>query len=117
MKRKKLAMFLCFTLASIIGGLMIGFLVLGVRAFATADMTRFIFFNACAISVAILALYFVLHRSIRVVTDRSLSHETPYGKRRPRSEGNPVGDAASEGPPRAGLAVVKTTGDSIISRS
>jgi hypothetical protein len=64
MKRKKASMFLCRALVSLIGMLMIGFLGLGVRAFATADSTQFIFLAACVISVAILVLYFISDGSL-----------------------------------------------------
>jgi ABC-type Na+ efflux pump permease subunit len=64
MKRNEPGMFLCRALVSLIVVLMMGFLGLGVRAFETADTTQFIFFAACVISVAILALYFMLRRPL-----------------------------------------------------
>lgn len=47
----------------LIVALVTGFLGLGVRAFATADIARFIFFAAFVISVVVLVLYFMLRRS------------------------------------------------------
>jgi len=78
MKRNEPGMFLCRALVSLIVVLMIGFLGLGVRAFATADTTQFIFFAACVISVAILALYFMLRRPTREPTGHSLFREPPF---------------------------------------
>jgi hypothetical protein len=120
MKRKNPSMFLCGALVSLIGVLMIGFLGLGVRAFATADTTRFIFFVAGVISVAILVLYFTLRRPTRELTVHSRFRKPPFVKRFPFSrlstiDRNPLTlDPVSEKPSRATLAAVKTVGDSLI---
>jgi hypothetical protein len=78
MKRNEPGMFLCRALVSLIVVLMIGFLGLGVRAFTTADTTQFIFFAECVISVAILALYFMLRRPSREPTGHSPFREPPF---------------------------------------
>src|ERR1017187_10219431 len=65
MKSKKPSMFLRHALVSSIVVLMIGFLGLGVRVFATADTTRHIFFAAFLISVVILVSYFMFRRRTR----------------------------------------------------
>jgi hypothetical protein len=74
-------MLLCRALVSLIVVLMIGFLGLGVRAFATADATKFIFDAAFIISVVILVLYFMLRRSTQELTAHSLFREPPFVKR------------------------------------
>jgi hypothetical protein len=48
---------------------MIGFLGLGVRAFATADNTKVIFFAAFVTSIVILVLYFTLRRPTLLRTE------------------------------------------------
>jgi ABC-type Na+ efflux pump permease subunit len=78
MKSKEPGMFLCRALVSLIVVLMIGFVGLGVRAFATADATQFIFSAAFVISVAILVLYFMLRRPIRELLAHSLFREPPF---------------------------------------
>jgi uncharacterized membrane protein YtjA (UPF0391 family) len=65
MESKKPSLFLCHALISLIVVLVIGFLGLGVRAFATADTTKVICFAAFVISVVILVLYFMLRRPTR----------------------------------------------------
>jgi hypothetical protein len=121
MKSKKPSMFLCQALVSLIGVLMIGFLGLGVRVFATADTAQFIFGAAVVVSVVILVLYFILRRPTRALTAHSLFREPPLVKRSlfPRLctiGGNPFTlDHLSERPCRADLAVVKTAGDSLVS--
>jgi uncharacterized membrane protein YtjA (UPF0391 family) len=81
MKSKKSSMFLCRALVSLIVALMIGFLGLGVRAFATADTTKFILDAAFVVSVVILALYFMLRRSAQERTAHSLFREPPLVNR------------------------------------
>ncbi len=65
MKSKKSSLFLCRVLVSLIVVLVIVFLGLAVRAFATVDTTQFIFSAASAISVTILVLSFMLVRPAR----------------------------------------------------
>jgi hypothetical protein len=72
MKSKKPGLFLCRALISSIVLLATGFLGFGVRAFATADTTNFIFFAAFLISIAILVLYFMLRRPTREPAAHSL---------------------------------------------
>jgi len=62
MKSKTPSLFLCHALVSLIAVLVIGFLGLGVRAFATADNTKVIFLVAFVIFVVILVLHFMLRR-------------------------------------------------------
>src|ERR1700682_3653969 len=81
MKSKKASVLLCHTLVSLIVVLVIGFLGFGVRAFATADTSRFIFSAAFVISVAILVLYFMIRRPTRELTAYSLFREPPFVKR------------------------------------
>src|ERR1700736_5309167 len=121
MKSKKSSMFLCHTLVSSIVVLMIGFLGIGVRVFATADTTKYIFFAALIIPVVILVWYFMLRRSTRELTARSLFREPPFAKRAlsPRLwtiSRNPLtlGFHLSERPSRVDVAVVKRAGDSFI---
>ena len=120
MKRKEPSMFLCRVLVSLIGALMIGFLGFGVRAFATAEATQFIFFAASIISVAILVLYITLRRPTRDPMAHAPFREPPFVKRSPFPRlytigGNPFTlDHPPERASRASLAVVKTAGDSLI---
>jgi hypothetical protein len=79
-KSKKPAMFLCRVLVSFIVVLMIGIVGLGVRAFATADTSQFIFSASFFISVVILVLYFVFRRPTRELTVHSLFCEVPFGE-------------------------------------
>ena len=81
MNSKKPSLFLCRVLVSLIVVLLIGFLGLGVRAFATADTTQFIFSAAAVISVAILVLYFMLLRPARQLAAHSLFREPLFVKR------------------------------------
>ena len=92
MKSKKSSLFLCRVLVSLIVTLLIGFLGLGVRAFATADTARFIFSGAFVISVAILVLYFMLLRPARELTAHSLFRESPFGKRFLRPHLSTIGE-------------------------
>lgn len=80
MESKKPNMFLCHALVSLIVVIMIGYLGLGVRAFATADTTKVIFDAAFVISVVILFLHFMLRRSTRELTAHSLFREPPFVK-------------------------------------
>jgi hypothetical protein len=119
MKSKKPGMLLCRALVSLIAVLMIGFLGLGVRAFATADTTQFIFSAAFVISVTILVLYFMLRRPIRELTAHSLFREPPFVKRflLPRLStivGNPLTlDHLSERQSRADFAMIKPADGSL----
>jgi len=81
MKSEKPSMFLCHASVSSIAVLMIGFLGLGVRAFATADTTTFIFVTTFVISVVILVWYFMVRRSTRELTAHSLFGEAAFVKR------------------------------------
>lgn len=65
MKSKKLSLFLSRVLVSSIVVLMIGFLGLGIRVFATAHATRIILVSAFVIPAV---LYFMLRRSTRELT-------------------------------------------------
>jgi ABC-type Na+ efflux pump permease subunit len=119
MKSKKPGMLLCRALVSLIVMLMIGFLGLGVRAFATADTTQFIFSAAFVISVTVLVLYFMLRRPTRELTAYSLFREPPFVKRflLPRLStigGNPLTlDHLSERQSGADLVVIKAAGGSL----
>lgn len=62
MKSMKTRMFLCHSLVSSIVVLMIGFLGLGVTAFATADTAKSVFVAAFLIVLMTLALYFMRRR-------------------------------------------------------
>jgi hypothetical protein len=118
-KSKKPSMFLCRVLVSLIVVLMIGIVVLGVRAFATADTSRFIFSASFFISVVILVLYFVFRRPTRELTAHSLFREVPFGEpslfsRSRTSGGNPlVSEHLSERRSRADSVVINTAGDSL----
>ena len=72
MKSKTSSTFLCRALVLSIAVLITGFLGLGVRAFASADTTRFIFSVVFAISVVVFAVYFLLRRITRELKYRSL---------------------------------------------
>jgi hypothetical protein len=119
MKSKNPSVLLCHTLGSFIVVLVIGFLGLGVRAFATANTSRHIFSAAFAISLAILVLYFMLRRPTRELTAYSLFHEPPFVQRflLPRLStigGNPLTlDHLSERRSRADLVAIKTSGGSL----
>jgi uncharacterized membrane protein YtjA (UPF0391 family) len=75
--------FSCRAVLFSIVALVTGFLGLGVRAFATADIARFIFFAAFVISVAVLVLYFMLRRSAREPMAPSLYGQPPFMKALP----------------------------------
>lgn len=117
MKRNQAGLFFCRVFVSLIVVLLIGFLGLGVRAFATADATQFIFSAASVVSVATLVLYFMLlrpARSIRCSLNLSspkrflLSHVSTPG-------GNPLTlDHLSERRSAADLAAGKVMGDSLM---
>jgi ABC-type Na+ efflux pump permease subunit len=119
MKSKEPGMFLCRALLSLIVVLMIGFVGLGVRAFATADTTQFIFSAVFVISVAIRVLYFMLRRPIRELTAHSLFREPPFLKlfllpRLRTIRGNPLTlNHPSERRSRDDLVVIKTAGGSL----
>jgi hypothetical protein len=82
MKGSESSSLLCLTFVSSIVVLTIGFLGVGVRAFESADITKFVFAAALVISVVILALYFMLRRSTReLTTARSLFLEPHFVKR------------------------------------
>jgi hypothetical protein len=72
MKSKKPGLFLFRALVASIVALATGFVGFGVRAFATADTTNFIFLGAFVISCAIVVLYFMLRRPNREPTAHSL---------------------------------------------
>ena len=114
-------MLLCRGLVSAIVVLMIGFLGLGVRAFATADATKLIFLAVFVTSVVILALYFVRRRPTRELAAHLLFRESPFVKRSLFSRLYPIDrnpltlDYLSERPSRVDLAVVKAANDSPVS--
>jgi hypothetical protein len=72
MEGNKQSTFLCRALAASIAVLITGFLGLGVRAFASADTTKFIFSVVFAISVVVFAMYFLIRRLTRELKYRSL---------------------------------------------
>ena len=74
--------FSCRAVLFSIVALVTGFLALGVRAFATADIARFIFFAAFVISVAVLVLYFILRRNAQEPTAPALYGQPPFMKAR-----------------------------------
>jgi hypothetical protein len=96
MKSKKPGISLRGVLVSSIVVLAIGFLGLGIRAFAPAYITHFAFFALFAISGGILVLYFMLHPPARELTAHLVWSPPP------------------EAPPRADVAVARTAGDSAI---
>lgn len=121
MKSKKPSIVLCNALASLIAVLMIALLGLGVRLFATAYTTQFIFSTAFVIPVVFLVLYFMLRRPARELTAHSLFTEPLFVKRTlsPRLctvGGNPLtlDFHLPERPLRADLAVEKTPGDLLV---
>jgi hypothetical protein len=61
--------------------LSIGFLGLGVRAFASADIAKSIFVAAFVISAVILLLYFMVRRSTREPAADSVFREPPFVQR------------------------------------
>jgi len=79
--KSKPSLFLCRVLVTLILVLLIGFLGLGVRMFATTDTAQFIFSAAAVISVAIVVLYFMLLRPARQLTAHSLFREPLFVKR------------------------------------
>jgi len=81
MKSKNPRILLCRALVSSIAVLTIGFLGLGVRAFASADTTKFIFVVAFVISAVVPVLCFTLRRSTRELTAHSLFREPSFVKR------------------------------------
>lgn len=119
-KSNKAGLFLCRVLVSLIVVLLIGFLGLGVRAFATADATQFIFSAASVVSVATLVLYFMLLRPARELTVHSMFAEPLFVKRFllphvSTLSGNPLTlDHLSERRSAADLAVGKVMGDSLM---
>jgi hypothetical protein len=80
-KDRKARILLRRALVSSVVALSIGFLGLGVRAFASADMTEFIFVVAFVISAVILLLYFVARRSNREPAADSVFREPPFVRR------------------------------------
>ena len=76
MKSKTSSTFLCRALVISIAVLITGFLGLGVRAFANADTAKFIFSVVFAISVVVLAVYFLLRR-----VTRELKYQSLFGPR------------------------------------
>jgi hypothetical protein len=83
MKSGKPGIFLRRTFVCSIAVLTIGFLGLGVRAFASADITESIFVAALVISALILVLYFMLRRSTREPPAHSLSRGPIFVKGSP----------------------------------
>jgi hypothetical protein len=74
-------MFLRDALISLNAVLVFGFLGLGVRVFTNADTAKFILSAVFIVFVAILVLYFMLHRPIRERTDHSVFREPSFVKR------------------------------------
>jgi uncharacterized membrane protein YtjA (UPF0391 family) len=89
MESRKWMILSCRAVLFSIVSLVAGFLGLGVRAFATADIARFIFFAAFVISVAALVLYFTLRRSDRNSIAPSLYAQPPLMKALPITSLNP----------------------------
>ena len=81
MNGKKVSAFLSRALLYSIVVLTVGFLGFGVRAFSTPDLTRLVFSGVVVVSIGILVLYFILHRSTREMTPHSLLRESPLAKR------------------------------------
>ena len=83
MNDKKVSIYLRRALLSSIVVLMVGFLGFGVRAFSTPDLTRLVFAGVVVVSIGILALYFMRHRSARESEVYSLPREvrTKSGER------------------------------------
>jgi hypothetical protein len=110
-------MLLCYGLGSSIGATVVGFLGLGVRAFATAHATKLILFTASVAAVVILALYYTRRRPTRHLTAHLPFREPLFGKYSlfPRLcpiVGNPLAlDHSSERASRSNLAAVKTAGE------
>ena len=120
MRSRKSSRFLCHAFVSSIVVLITAFLGLGVRTFATADTARFIFVAAFAIVAVIFVLYFMLRQHTRELTAHSLFVEHPFVKRSLFPRSCTIGmnppltlDRLSERSSRAGLAVVKTAGESL----
>jgi hypothetical protein len=86
MKSGKSSLLLCRGLISSIGVLMIGFLALGVRAFATVGATELIFFAVFVTSAAIVALYFIFRRPARKPAAHSPFLLAPVKVRRLRAD-------------------------------
>jgi hypothetical protein len=81
MNGKKLSAFLSRALLYSIVVLTVGFLGFGVRAFSTPDLTRLVFGGLVVVSIGILVLYFILHRSTREMTVHSPLRASPLAKR------------------------------------
>jgi hypothetical protein len=92
MRSKKSSMFLRDALVSLNAVLVFGFLGVGVRVFTNADTAKFILSAVFIVFIAILVLYFMLHRPIRERTDHSVFREPSFAERsseRPQMESIP----------------------------
>jgi hypothetical protein len=81
MNGKKLSIYLRRALLSSIVVLTVGFLGFAVRAFSTPDLTRLVFAGVAVVSIGILALHFILHRSTRESTAYSVFRGSSLAKR------------------------------------
>jgi hypothetical protein len=81
MNGKKLSIYLRRALLSSIVVLTVGFLGFGVRAFSTPDLTRLVFAVVVVVSIGILGLYFILHRSARELSVPSRYRQPSLVKR------------------------------------
>jgi hypothetical protein len=81
MNGKKASIYLGRGLLSSIAVLTVGFLGFGVRAFSTPDLTRLVFAGVVVVSIGILALYFILHRSTRESKVNSLPRKSTSVRR------------------------------------
>jgi hypothetical protein len=88
---KKLNKFFYRALVSSIAILVIGFLALGVRAFATEGIAKFVFFVAFLLFVVILASYFIVHQPTK---DRPATSTIPRFKAQ-RSSSIPLAHSPS----------------------
>src|ERR1700722_17501974 len=81
MKSKKRGTLLCHVLVSSNVALVVGFLGLGVRAFAEADISRLIFMAAFASCLVIFVVYLMLRRPTQEMTAHSLFRASSFVKR------------------------------------